>query len=303
MRVVSLLPSATEILHALGAGALMVGRSAECDFPRGVEDLPVVMRARAQDSGSSSAEIDARVQAVRGRGESLYVLDRLLLRSLRPDVLFTQDLCGVCSVTGDEVAEACRAAGINPRIVALTPRSLADVMDNIRSVGQAVGRAADAAKVAAALRARAQRVGGEVPRESPRVAVVEWLDPPILAGLWAADQITGAGGRPMEGIRSGTVGLRTGWADLVRAAPDITVVSPCSFPLDRTRRELRDPRLARALADLGGRVWLADEAYFSRPGPRLWDGLELLGDLVDGVVPRAPFPVQSWPPPTPEEDA
>ncbi|MHB8352414.1 MAG: TroA family protein [Thermoplasmata archaeon] len=298
-RVVSLLPSATEILHALGAGDLMVGRSAECDFPRPVVDLPIVMRARAMDSVRPSAEIDARVRSVRGRGESLYVLDLPLLRTLRPDVIFTQDLCGVCSVTEAEVTEACRSAGIDPLIVALTPRSLPDVLETVGSVGRAVGREDEAAALGAALTARNSRGDRTVRADASRVAVVEWLDPPILAGLWAADQICGAGSRPMEGVRSGEVGLRTQWAELARAAPDLTVVSPCSFSVDRTLRELADPRIARSVAELGGPIWIADEAYFSRPGPRLWDGLELLADLVAGVTPRAPYPVRPWPPTAP----
>ncbi len=293
-RVVSLLPSATEILYLLGAGDLLVGRSEECDYPPAVSALPVVMRARTRDADRPSAEIDARVQAVRGAGESLYVLDLEKLQALRPEVIFTQDLCGVCSVTEEEVRRACRAVGLEAAIVSLSPRTLPEVAESIRTVARAVGRDRTAEAILAELEARERRAGRRGDRRPPRLAVIEWVDPPILAGLWAPDQITGAGGRPMEGVHSGAVGVRTSWPELARAAPEIAVVSPCSFSVERTERELAAPGISRAVARLGCPVWIADEAYFSRPGPRLWDGLELLHDLVDGAPRRTPRPVHRW---------
>jgi len=295
MRVVSLLPSATEIVHALGAGDALVGRSEECDFPASVRELPVVMRARTWDGASPSAEIDARVRAVRGSGSSLYELDLDALARLRPDVLFTQDLCGVCSVTETEVATACRSAGVDPRIVALTPRRLEEVWASVETAGAALGLAPEAHALARRLRHASAATHPERARPPPRVAVVEWMDPPILAGLWTPDAVAAAGGAPM-GALGGEPGVRTTWGAIADARPDLVVLSPCSFSVDRTRTELRAApcraeveRLAPALG-----LWLADEAYFSRPGPRLSEGVTLLRSLLRGEAPRTPMPVERW---------
>ncbi len=205
MRVVSVLPSATEIVCALGHSRDLVGRSAECDYPGSVGPLPVMMSPRAWDSDSASGAIDARVSAARGRGESLHALNVELLRELRPDLLLTQDLCGVCSVTGPEVDAACARAGVRPRIVSLTPRSLADVWDSIETVATALGDPGAGARLANELRGRGRfrsATGG------PRIAVLEWLDPPIVAGLWTPEMITAAGGHPV-GSRAGARGSAT----------------------------------------------------------------------------------------------
>jgi iron complex transport system substrate-binding protein len=295
MRIVSLLPSATEIVYRLGHGGELVGRSQECDYPPEVRHIPVVMRARTLDSTHPSGEIDARVKAARARGESLYALDVPLLRALRPELLLTQDLCGVCSVTGDEVRAACRAAGIEPRILSLVPRSLEDVRADIRAVAQALRDPQAGDSLDRELRARQAAVVGRPPARGGTVAVVEWLDPPILAGLWVPEMVELAGGRPEGTVRRREPGVRTRWEELARARPDLTVVSPCSFPVERTLEELRNDDLRRGLGSLvGSPIWIADEAYFSRPGPRLWDGLELLADLLDGIPPRGPLPVERW---------
>ena len=296
MRIVSVLPSATEIVCALGARSELVGRSAECDFPPDVEDVPVVMRPRTLDAARPSGEIDRRVRRARAAGESLYAIDAELLGRLRPDVLLTQDLCGVCSVTRPEMDEACRRADVKPRIVSLTPRTLDEVWSSVGTVGRAIGRASEGAAFEGALRRRAtpSRSSGAV-----RVAIVEWLDPPILAGLWTPAVVAAAGGIPLGPVE-GAVGQRTSWTELAALALDLVVLSPCSFSVERTRAELaRDPVLGAAGPALRSRrVVLADEAYFSRPGPRLADGVELVRSLLrDSAGPR-PMPVASWTPPT-----
>ncbi len=291
MRVVSLLPSATEIVVALGHGSELVGRSAECDYPPSVRGLRVVMRPRAEDFERSSREIDARVQTVRGRSESLYHLDLDALRSLAPDVILTQDLCGVCSVTEEEVAAACRLAGVSPQILSLTPRSLSDVWESIRIVSRALGDPAEGDRLAAALESRARRTSDR----SSRVLVVEWLDPPIEAGLWTPDIVHAAGGTPM-GPSSGEVGHRTTWAAIRSDPPDLLILSPCSFSVDRTRLEIDRAGLGSFLDGLSlplGTL-LADEAYFSRPGPRLADGVELIRSLLAGIPPPRPMPIRWW---------
>lgn len=291
MRIVSLLPSATEIVCALGRRRDLVGRSEECDYPSDVRALPVVMRARTLDSDRSSAEIDDRVRKVRGSMESLYELDLERLRSLAPDLLLTQDLCGVCSVTEDEVADACRQSGIAPRILSLTPRRLEDVWESIERVGEAIGATQRSKQFVRTLRDRSEREPVGPPY---RVAVVEWLDPPILAGLWAPDIIRAAGGEPI-GPRAGEPGVRTTWPEIAEAALDLVVLSPCSFSVARSMRELASPSISGHLGNLDPPlgVYVADEAYFSRPGPRLVDGIELLKNLRDGEA-TGPMPVSPW---------
>jgi len=293
MRVVSVLPSATEIVCALGHRDELVGRSAECDFPASVQALPVVMRPRTGDADRSSRDIDERVQKVRGAHESLYELDVDLLRSLKPDVILTQDLCGVCSVTDAEVAAACAQADVAPQIVSLTPRSLSGVWESIETVGRALNEPERGHDFARALRSRTS--GARPSTSAPRVAVIEWLDPPILAGLWAPDMVRAAGGRPIA-VRRAKPGIRTDWTSIAESHPDLVVLSPCRFPVDRTRTELRDPAIAHEVARLTPPlgVYLADEAFFSRPGPRLADGVELLRSLLARSLGRPPMPVESW---------
>lgn len=290
MRVVSVLPSATEIVHALGHGPELVARSSECDYPDEVRSLPVVMRPRTWDADRPSREIDERVRSARSRSESLYELDVPLLRDLKPDLLLTQDLCGVCSVTEEEVVSACAIAGVHPRIVSLTPRNLSEVWTTIETVGQALGDADRGRALADSLRIRTQ----SAPSTGRRVAVAEWLDPPILAGLWTPDLIEAAGGVPV-GPNASEPGRRTTWLDMARNAPDLVILSPCSFSVERSNRELeRDPAVRASVRAVGPRLgsFVADEAYFSRPGPRLADGVELIRNLLAGEAPSGPMPVE-----------
>jgi len=290
MRVISVLPSATEIVCALGHASELVGRSSECDYPPEAQEAPIVMRPRTWDGERSSREIDARVRAARSRNESLYELDVDLLRRLAPELLLTQDLCGVCSVTEEEVASACATAGVRPKVVSLTPTNLDQVWKTVETVGGALGDPVRGRELARALRDRSR----PAPRTGRKVAVVEWLDPPILAGLWTPDIVVAAGGEPL-GPKSTEPGARTSWAELARQAPDLVVLSPCSFSVERSHRELARPALrSQALSarpPLG--TYVADEAYFSRPGPRLAAGIELIRDLLRRVPPRAPMPVES----------
>jgi iron complex transport system substrate-binding protein len=293
MRVISVLPSATEIVDALGHGPELVGRSSECDFPPEVRNLPVVMRPRTWDADRRSSEIDERVRGARARNESLYELDLDLLRELRPDLLLTQNLCGVCSVTEEEVALACARAGVRPRIVSLAPTNLPQVWDSVETVGEALGDAEKGKELAGSLRSRT-RPG---PSTGRTVAVVEWLDPPILAGLWTPDLVTAAGGMPV-GPSSSEPGARTTWPELVAASPDLLVVSPCSFSVARSRLELKnDPALLAAVRSVRPPLgtFVADEAYFSRPGPRLAAGADLIRTLLEGGKPQGPMPVEPLP--------
>ena len=296
MRVISVLPSATEIVHALGHGPELVGRSSECDYPTPVRSLPSVMRPRTLDSDRPSRAIDERVRAARARNESLYELDLELLRSLRPDLLLTQNLCGVCSVTEGEVTEACARAGVRPAVVSLAPTRLAEVWDSFETVGAALHDPPSGAALANACRRRARTVRGS----GATVAVVEWLDPPILSGLWTPEIVLSAGGTPVGPGRT-QPGTRTSWEALQASPPDLLIVGPCSFTVDRTMRELeQNPSLSAEVRAVRARLgtFVADEAYFSRPGPRLADGIDLIRSLLREDPPHGPMPVVAFEPPT-----
>ncbi len=295
--MISLLPSATEMVYALGRGADLVGRSEECDFPSEVRRLPPVMRARWHDSDRPSSEIDARVRASLRSGESLYLLDLERLAELRPDLILTQDLCRVCSVTDAEVVDGCRAAGVDPRIVSLSPTRLAGVWESLETLGEALGEGTRAAEMADGLRRRTRPAAPTGTSPAPTVAVVEWVDPPILSGLWTPDLIRAAGAREI-GPAPGDSARGTTWAELAAQRPDLVVVSPCSFALERTRREIAaTPTVVDGLDRLArtGRVVLADEAYFSRPGPRLAESVGLVRALLAGEVPTSALPFENWP--------
>ena len=277
---------------ALGGRGQLVGRSEECDFPPEVRSLPVVMRAKTLDREAPAGEIDARVSETRRRGESLYTLDLPLLRSLGPDIILTQDLCGVCSVTEAEVIDACRAVALDPTVISLNPRRLTEVKDSIGRVAAAIGRPEDAEALQRRFERPASRAGAKARK---RVAVVEWLEPAILAGLWVPDMIELSGGTSV-GPSAGEPGQRLDWVDLRRMEPDLVIVSPCSFDVRRTAEELRRSQRTRAdLPKAPDGCWLVDEAYFSRPGPRLADGVELLQRLLrHDSTSDLPMPAERW---------
>lgn len=292
MRVVSVLPSATETVFALGHGSELVARSAECDYPPEATRLPVVMRPKVSDAHRPSREIDERVRRARGRGESLYELEVDLLRRLAPDLLLTQNLCGVCSVTEAEVVEACSRAGVAPKVVSLTPRTLEEVWESVRLVGRALGDEQSAARL---LRTIHATLPPPPPVSNPpRVVVAEWLDPPILAGLWTAEVVALAGGSS-TGPPPGEPGVRTTWEELASERTDLLVLSPCSFSVERTLQELSEASLRASVETVRPRLgtFVADEAYFSRPGPRLAEGVRLVRGLLRGELVRPPMPVRA----------
>ena len=295
MRVVSVLPSATEIVFALGHGEELVGRSEECDSPSEVASRPVVMRPKTRDFERSSREIDVRVRAARERDESLYDLDLDALASLAPDLLLTQDLCRVCSVTDEEVRAACALAHVSPRVLSLSPRTLEEVWRSFEEVGGELGDPDAGARLAGVARTASRP--SRAPGPLPRVAIVEWVDPPILAGLWTPDIVRAAGAEPI-GPASGAPGVTTDWDRIAQERPDLVIVSPCSFSVARTRRELAGPTLRGAVEAVSPArgTYLADEAYFSRPGPRLAEGVTLVRRLLEGGSGPFPMPVEPFAP-------
>jgi iron complex transport system substrate-binding protein len=280
MRIVSFLPAGTEIVHALGAGDMLVGRSHECDYPAGVERLPVVSRPALDLSGLTQAEVDDAVAAKMRSGESLYVVDETLLRELAPDVILTQDLCQVCAPSGNELTRAVLTLPSRPNVVYLSPRTLSEIDANIIAVGEAIGRAGEARAIVANSQDRIARVRERVRgvARRPRVAFLEWTDPLFCAGHWVPEMVDIAGGEDRLG-RPGADSVRMSWDDVAAWSPEVVVVAPCGFGLadaERLSRELPDIPNARI-------VPVDANAYFARPGPRYVEGIELLERVIHQI--------------------
>lgn len=271
MRIVSLLPSATEVVCELGLGDQLVGVTHECDYPAFVKQLPNVTKTLIPHD-AASAEIDALVRERMKTQRALYSLDVPTLERLAPDLIVTQALCDVCAVAEEEVtAAACRLPG-RPRVVNLEPTSVADVLANIRTVADAAGVPNDGVEAVRRLR---QRMSAVVDRSTqiasrPRVVLLEWLDPPFSSGHWSPELVAMAGGDEVIG-KAGQRSRTLTYDEVVAAKPDVIFISCCGFTAERTMADL--PFL-KARAD---RVFVTDgNAYFSRPGPRLVDSLEIL---------------------------
>jgi len=285
-RVVSLLPSSTEIVHALGLADRLVGRSHECDHPPELADLPVLTEPKL-DPAAPSAEIDARVKQLVSDGLSIYRVDAEALRRLDPGVILTQTQCEVCAASAGDVEAALAGwTGRRPRVVSLEPSTLGDVWEDVLRVAAALGAPERGQALAAALAERVTELAERTQRirRRPGVACLEWLDPLMASGNWIPELVTLAGGRSVVGRG----GAEAPWLELdalAAADPDVIVALPCGFDLARTRAELAplaarpEWRALRAVRE--GRVFLTDgNHYFNRPGPRLVDSLEILAEIL-----------------------
>ena len=279
MRIVSLLPSATEIVCALGLGDQLVGVTHECDYPQAVQSLPRVTRTSIPVD-ASSCEIDRLVSEQLKMTKALYQLDLPLLKELRPDVIVTQSLCDVCAVSPNEVQTALAQLSGAPRVVNLEPQSLDGLFEAIRQVASAVGVSAD--DTIRQLRGRVQAVAMRSAElsERPRVTLLEWLDPPFSCGHWNPELVRIAGG--IEGLgKEGRPSRRLRWDEVSAWQPDVIVIACCGFTIERACQDLAGTHAITGWQELpavrSGRVYVADGShYFNRPGPRLVESLELL---------------------------
>ncbi len=281
MRVVSLLPAATEIVAALGAQGQLVGVSHECDFPPGVRSLPRVT-STAIDPALPSGAIDRAMAEAKRAGTSPITVDVKLVAQLRPDVLIGQSVCEVCAVGEGELARVVAALMPTPWVVTLHAHTLEGVFGDIAKVGEALELRDEAEELVDGLRYRLRRVGAQhaaTPRK-PRVLVLEWLDPPYVAGHWVPELVALAGGQDVGGI-PGEPSRARPWRELAALAPDLVVVALCGFEVERARSELVTVTDADAASLLGRCTEVIDgNAYTSRPGPRLVDAAELLSRLM-----------------------
>jgi iron complex transport system substrate-binding protein len=289
MRIVSLLPSATEIICALGLEDQLVGVTHECDFPAFVRDLPKVTRTLIP-SDAPSAEIDRLVRERLQAKRALYMLETAALEDLRPDLIVTQALCGVCAVAEDEVRAAANRLPGSPGVINLEPHTLDEVFAAIRRVAEAADVRRRSDEVVAHLTARVERVASRASgrRRSPRVALLEWLDPPFSCGHWNPELVRLAGG--VEGLgREGEPSRTLSWTEVAAFQPEAIFIACCGYGVERSlddvsrlpsREEWRDLPAVKA-----GRVFVTDGSqYFNRPGPRLVDSLEILANALDSEL-------------------
>jgi iron complex transport system substrate-binding protein len=285
MRIVSLLPSATEILYALGLGDSVVGVTHECDFPPAAATKPPLIRPRV-DPHAAPAEIDRQVSELVQRGESIYAVDAELLAALAPDLIVTQDLCHVCAASPDDLATALTRLPQQPRVLTLTPHSLEDVWQDIIRVGDATGTDRNAEVLATELKAKVQSTESVVNTltHRPRVLCLEWLDPFYVGGHWVPEMVSKAGGDDALG-RARQPSFKVSAEEIAESNADLILVMLCGYDAARNAAEFKRTQVPRSWNNLPAirnhQIFAVDaNGYFSRPGPRLADGLQLLAHLI-----------------------
>jgi iron complex transport system substrate-binding protein len=292
-RIVSFLPSATEIACALGLSESLLGITHECDYPPEVRSKPVVVRAVLPLERMSQSEIDRAVAERMRAGLSLYQIDEPLLRELAPDLILTQDLCQVCAPSGNEVSQLLKSLPKTPQILWMTPHSLSEIFDNIRDLGAATGRTNEADKLISDCNARLAALSNRMSAATtrPRVCCIEWLDPVYASGHWVPELVKIAGGSDELGSERGE-SVRVSWDDVAAYAPEVLVIMPCGFNLRQTMKQIWSvfapygsgsgkSHFFNLPAVKNNRVYAVDaNSYFARPGPRVVEGAELLARLI-----------------------
>jgi iron complex transport system substrate-binding protein len=291
MRIVSLVPSATELLFALGLGDHVVGVTHECDFPPQARELPKVTRAMLAEN-LSAAEVDAAIKQRTMTGESIYHLDGDTLGALEPDLIVTQALCQVCAVSEDDVRAIAEEIETQPMVVSLDPHTIGEMLGDLRTIAQATDSRDEAVDLIKESAERIDRVRvGTHQARRPRVVALEWLDPPFAAGHWVPQMIEYAGGEDVLGF-AGEPSEEQTWEMIAAVSPDVVIVMPCGYDVEIAHREAEMHRDQLAALGAGEVVAVDAGAYFSRPGPRLLEGLETLAHILHPeLFPRAPTTV------------
>jgi iron complex transport system substrate-binding protein len=286
MRICSLLPSATEVIALLGLRDELVGISHECDYPPSVRGVPIMVEPLITPHGLASADIDRQVSQLVASGQRLYRLKDHLLRQAQPDLILSQDLCHVCAVTPDQLHDALCSMPRQPTVLTLNPGTVHDVIDDVVRIGDAANRSAEGHRLATHLRDRLEAVHRRVQKivHRPRVVCIEWLSPLYLAGHWVPEMVQLAGGQDVL-AQPGSPSRVVKWDEILDAAPDILILMPCGFSVERTQEELfqlmQQPDQWRLTPALTEHTFLVNaSSYFSRPGPRLIDGIELLAAIL-----------------------
>lgn len=279
LRILSLLPAATEIVYLLGLEKYLIGVSHECDFPPQAKKKPKVTTSLVSNSMRSSREIDERVKKIGHRGPGVFHIKDEVLKKLRPNLILTQELCEICAIGFNEVKKAARVLDSDVKIISLEPETVEDILENIRLVGEICGEEKEAIRVVRGLKKRLLRYARNDGGRKPRILVIEWLDPIMAAGHWVPEMVELAGGLNLitkPGQKSKNIKLN----QIKTSNPDILIISPCGFDIERTRKEIQlVDRIVREVREV--RVELMDgNAYMTRPGPRVVDGIEQLYDII-----------------------
>jgi iron complex transport system substrate-binding protein len=285
-RIVSFLPSATEMACALGLEDQLAGITHECDYPPRVKKKPVVVCNALPIERMAQAEIDIAVAERLRNGLSLYTVDEEAMREIAPDLILTQNLCQVCAPSGNEISHLLNILPNRPQVLWLTPKSLDGIFENLRELGEATGRSREAEELIRHGRARLNAIAaltGDIVAK-PRVFCMEWMDPVYCCGHWVPEMVRIAGGMDALG-RDGADSVRISWEEVLDGAPDVLIVMPCGFDLAKTMAEAQRPaafdRWSEIPAVRSGCIYAVDaNAYFARPGPRVIDGTELLAHLI-----------------------
>jgi iron complex transport system substrate-binding protein len=284
MRICSLLPGATEIAYALGLGDQIVGVTHECDYPHDAKQKRVVVRSGIDSTRMSGLEIDRKVGELLRAGKGLYTIDEQAFVEAAPDVILTQGLCDVCALDYNEVVKVAQLLPRSPLILSLNPHCLTDMVDDILRIGEATRREAAANALASDLRRRIERIGYREPDHLPRVVCLEWFEPLYVAGHWVPEMVALAGGYDMLG-QKGEPSFKVEWSRIIDSRPAFILLMPCGFDVRRTVKESTPLRRLEGWDDLpavkANNVYaLNGSAYFSRPGPRLVNGLEILARII-----------------------
>jgi len=288
MRIVSFLPSATEIACALGLEDSLVGITHECDYPTEVRTKPIVVRNVLPIDSMTQDEIDRGVADRMRAGLSLYQIDEQLLRELEPDLILTQNLCQVCAPSGNEVSQVLKNLPRTPEVLWLTPQSLDQIFDNIHELGAATGKGDEAILLVNRCRSRLEQISATTAQVSrkPRVFCMEWLDPVYASGHWVPELVKLAGGLDELGTERGE-SVRVSWKDVVEYAPEVLIIMPCGFNLRQTMEQIwnvfgsRESDFYKLPALREGNVYAVDaNSYFARPGPRVVEGAEILARII-----------------------
>ena len=285
-RIVSFLPSATEMICALGLGDRLMGVTHECDYPPEIMGKRIVVRSVLPTERMSQSEIDFAVTERLRNGQSLYRVDETVMREISPDLIVTQDLCQVCAPSGNEVSQLLKLLPTKPQILWLTPKSIEQIFDNVRDLGEATNLRQEAETLIAAGRTRLEKIAALTRKASsrPRVFCMEWIDPVYCCGHWVPEMVEIAGGVDKLG-RKGTDSVRLLWDDVLQWRPEVMIVMPCGFGLEKAADQARQLFTYPGWADIPAvredRVYVVDaNSYFARPGPRIVEGTELLAHLL-----------------------
>lgn len=288
MRICSFLPSGTEILFALGLADSVMGVTFECDYPSEARSKPVVVHSTLAP-GLPEREIDRQVKMISSAGQSLYRLDVGKLREIQPDLIVTQDLCHVCAASPADLGAVLGQLATVPEVISMSPRTVPDVWSDILRVGQATGREAEASSLVRRLRDRIAEIQETSQKgDPPRVLCLEWLDPPFVAGHWVPEMVTLAGGLNVVG-RTGEPGYEVDWPAIITSAPDLILVMPCGYHKREVEDEIRKIHFPGAWYSLAAvrnhRIFAMDaSSYFSRPGPRIVEGIAAMAEVFAGVT-------------------